>query len=115
MEAVLRDLVRAEGVTVAPTAPVVVGPESPLDPAVVGPVQALASEFWPGIPVLPEMSPGATDGLFLRSAGIPTYGIGAVPEDPDDDRSHFPNERIRIAAFNQSLEYWYRLTRRLAE
>lgn len=64
---------------------------------------------------LEASSPGASDGLFLRGAGIPTYGIGAVPEDPDDDRSHAPNERIPIAGFNQSLEYWYRLTRRLAE
>ena len=61
------------------------------------------------------MSPGATDGIFLRGAGIPTYGVGAVPEDPDDDTSHAPNERIRIDAFNQSLEFWYRLVKRLAE
>ena len=115
VEGVLRELVRADGVTVALTAPVVAGPASPLDPAVLGPVEALAAEFWPGIPVLPEMSPGATDGLFLRNAGIPTYGIGAVPEDPDDDTSHSPNERVGIAAFHQSMEYWYRLARRLAE
>lgn len=115
VEAVLRELVRGDGVTVASIAPVMAGPASPLDPAVVGPVEALAAEFWPGIPVLPEMSPGATDGLFTRGAGIPTYGIGAVPGDPDDDRSHAPNERIRIAAFHQSMEYWYRLMRRLAE
>ena len=69
----------------------------------------------PGIPLLPEISPGASDGLFLRGAGIPTYGVGAVPEDPDDDTSHSPNERIRVAAFNEAMEYWYRLTRRLAE
>jgi acetylornithine deacetylase/succinyl-diaminopimelate desuccinylase-like protein len=115
VEAVLRELVQAEGVTVMPTAPVVSGPASPLDPRVLGPVEALAAEFWPGIPVLPEMSPGATDGLFTRSAGIPTYGVGAVPEDPDDDTSHGPNERVRIDAFNQSTEFWYRLTKRLAE
>ena len=115
VEAVLRDLVAAEGVTVAPAAPASVGPSSPLDPEVLGLVEAISAELWPGIPVLPEMSPGASDGLFLRGAGIPTYGIGAVPEAPDDDTSHSPNERIRIAAFNQSLEYWYRLTKRLAE
>ena len=115
VEAVLRDLVAADGVTVTPVAPASVGPSSPLDPQVLGAVEAVSAELWPGIPVLPEMSPGASDGLFLRGAGIPTYGIGAVPEDPDDDTSHSPNERIRIAAFNQSLEYWYRLTKRLAE
>jgi acetylornithine deacetylase/succinyl-diaminopimelate desuccinylase-like protein len=115
VEAVLRALVQGEGVTVALTAPVVAGPASSLDPAVLVPVQSLAAEFWPGIPLLPEMSPGATDGLFTRNAGIPTYGVGAVPEDPDDDRSHGPNERIGVAAFNQAMEFWYRLTKRLAE
>jgi acetylornithine deacetylase/succinyl-diaminopimelate desuccinylase-like protein len=114
VEAVLRDLVQADGVTVAPAAPVLAGPASPLDPQVLRPVEALAAEFWPGIPVLPEMSPGATDGLFTRNAGIPTYGVGAVPEGPDDDTSHGPNERIRIAAFNESMEFWYRLTRLVA-
>ncbi len=115
VEAVLRKLVRDDGVSVAPLAPALIGPASPLDPAVLGPVAALAAEFWPGVPLLPEMSPGATDGLFTRNAGIPTYGIGAVAEDPDDDRSHAPNERIRVAAFNQSLEFWYRLIRKVAE
>ena len=114
VEAVLRDLVAADGVTVAPVAPAPMGPPSPLDPQVLGPVEAVAAELWPGIPLLPEMSPGATDGVFLRGAGIPTYGVGAVPEDPDDDTSHAPNERIRIAAFHQSMEFWYRLTKRLA-
>jgi acetylornithine deacetylase/succinyl-diaminopimelate desuccinylase-like protein len=115
VEAVLRDLVAAESVTVTPAAVASVGPSSPLTPEVLSAVEAVAAELWPGIPVLPEMSPGATDGVFLRGAGIPTYGVGAVPEDPEDDRSHAPNERISIAGFNQSLEYWYRLTRRLAE
>lgn len=113
--AVLRDLVAPDGLTVSPVAPAPVGPPSALDPRVLGPVEAVAAELWPGIPVLPEMSPGATDGIFLRGAGIPTYGVGAVPEDPDDDRSHAPNERIRVAAFNQAMEFWYRLMKRLAE
>jgi acetylornithine deacetylase/succinyl-diaminopimelate desuccinylase-like protein len=114
VQGVLQDVV-GPGLTVLPTAPVAASPASPLDPAVVGPIEALAAEFWPGVPVLPEISPGATDGLFTRGAGIPTYGLSAVPEDPDDDRSHAPNERIRIAAFHESMEFWYRLVKRLAE
>jgi acetylornithine deacetylase/succinyl-diaminopimelate desuccinylase-like protein len=115
VEATLRELVAPDGVTISPVAPALSAKPSPLDPQVLGPVEAVAHELWPGIPVLPEMSPGASDGLYLRAAGIPTYGVGAVPEDPDDDSSHAPDERIRVEAFNQSLEYWYRLTRRLAE
>jgi len=115
VEAVLRDLAAGDGVTVVPVAPAPMGPPSPLDPQVLGPVEAVAAELWPGIPLLPEMSPGASDGVFLRGAGIPTYGVGAVPEDPDDDTSHAPNERIRVEAFNQAMEFWYRLAKRLAE
>jgi acetylornithine deacetylase/succinyl-diaminopimelate desuccinylase-like protein len=114
VQAVLQDIV-GPGLAVVPTAPVNASPASPLEAAVLGPIEALAAEFWPGVPVLPEISPGATDGLFTRRAGIPTYGLSAIPEDPDDDRSHAPDERIRIAAFHESMEFWYRLTRRLAE
>ena len=60
------------------------------------------------------MSPGATDGMYLRNAGIPTYGVGAVAVDPDEDRSHAANERIEIRAYGLAMEYWYRLTKRLA-
>ncbi len=115
VEAVLRDLVAVDGVTVAPVAPAPLGPPSPLDPELLRPIEAVVAELWPGIPLLPEMSPGASDGIFLRGAGIPTYGVGAVPEDPDDDTSHAPNERIRVAAFHESMEFWYRLIKRLAE
>ncbi len=110
----LRELASAEGITVTPVLPAVPAPPSPLEPGLVGAIEAVAHEIWPGIPVLPQMSPGATDGMYLRNAGIPTYGVGAVPEDPDDDRSHAANERIRITAFEQSTEFWYRLTKRLA-
>jgi len=115
VEATLRNLVAADGIAVAPVAPALAAAVSPLTPDLLAAVEEVAHEFWPGIPVLPEMSPGASDGLYLRAAGIPTYGVGAVPEDPDDDTSHGPNERIRISAFHLAMEYWYRLTRRLSE
>jgi len=89
-------------------------PLSALQPAVLNPVTQVARELWPGIPVIPEMSTGATDGLFLRNAGIPTYGVGAVEKDPDDNRAHGRDERIRISSFYKSLEYWYRLVKRFS-
>ncbi len=90
-------------------------PPSPLDAKVVGPVTAVARELWPDIPVIPEMSTGATDGLFVRNAGIPVYGVSAIAEDPDDIRAHGQDERIRIQSFRDATEYWYRLVRHLAE
>lgn len=109
----LRDMAAPDGVTVTVTWPPIVGPPSPLTPEVLQPVAAVASELWPGSVVIPEMESGATDGLYLRAAGIPTYGVGAVAESAGDDRSHAANERISIEAFNLALEYWYRLLKRL--
>ena len=53
------------------------------------------------------------DGLHLRNAGIPTYGVSALGQDPDDYRAHGRDERIRVADFYRSVEYWYRLLRAL--
>jgi acetylornithine deacetylase/succinyl-diaminopimelate desuccinylase-like protein len=59
------------------------------------------------------MSSGATDGLHLRNAGIPTYGVAALGEDADDVRAHGRDERIRVKDFYNQVEYWYRLLRAL--
>ena len=75
---------------------------------------ALAQLMWPDIPVIPEMSTGATDGLFVRNAGIPVYGVSAIAEDPDDIRAHGKDERIRVESFREATEYWYRLVKALA-
>src|SRR5690606_35992286 len=76
-EKTLREIAAPEGVTVSRIAPTVPSPPSPLDPAIVEPITRVAAEFWPGVPVIPEMSTGATDGLFVRNAGIPVYGVSA--------------------------------------
>lgn len=89
-------------------------PPSPLDPDVIGPITAVAHELWPDIPVIPEMSTGATDGLFVRNAGIPVYGVSGIAEDPDDIRAHGQDERIRIASFRDATEYWYRLIKKIS-
>ncbi len=89
-------------------------PPSPLTPNVVNPVSELAEEFWPGIVVIPEMSTGATDGLFVRNAGIPVYAVSANAMETDERRAHGQDERIGIEAFEVATEYWYRLVRMLA-
>jgi acetylornithine deacetylase/succinyl-diaminopimelate desuccinylase-like protein len=62
---------------------------------------------------VPEMSTGATDGLFTRSAGIPTYGLSAVFDVIDDVRAHGRDERIGVKAFHDAAEFWYRLVKEL--
>ncbi|HUP00060.1 MAG TPA: M20/M25/M40 family metallo-hydrolase [Gemmatimonadota bacterium] len=89
-------------------------PPSPLTPDVLGPIEELAGAMWPGVPVVPLMSTGATDGLYVRNAGIPVYGVSAIFSDPDDARAHGKDERIAIDRFYEALEYWYRLVRNLS-
>jgi acetylornithine deacetylase/succinyl-diaminopimelate desuccinylase-like protein len=87
---------------------------SPLNPEIVQAVERVTAEFWPGIPVIPTMSAGATDGLFLRNAGIPTYGTSGLAGDIDDVRSHGRDERVLIKSFYDGQEYLYRLVRVLS-
>ena len=68
----------------------------------------------PGVLVVPVMSTGATDGLYLRNAGIPTYGIAAHFGDIDDVRAHGRDERVGVKQFYEGLEFQYRLIKVLA-
>jgi acetylornithine deacetylase/succinyl-diaminopimelate desuccinylase-like protein len=87
---------------------------SPLEPALISAIEAVSAQFWPGAPVLPVMSAGATDGSFLRNAGIPTYGHSGLAAEPGEGRAHGRDERIRVRSFHEGLEYLYRLVKRLA-
>ena len=61
------------------------------------------------------MEAGATDGMYTRLAGIPTYAPSALPEDPDDVRAHGRDERVGVEAFYQATEFWYRLIKTFGE
>ncbi len=89
-------------------------PPSPLRRDVMGAVEALAGKYWPNVPVVPEMSTGASDGLYTRNAGIPTYGVAAVFEDMNDSRAHGRDERVGVREYHMAAEYWYELVKRLA-
>jgi acetylornithine deacetylase/succinyl-diaminopimelate desuccinylase-like protein len=89
-------------------------PPSPLTADVLGPIERITEEMWPGVPVLPVMSTGATDGLYLRREGIPTYGVSGIFGDMEDVRSHGQDERIQIDHFYEGQEFLYRLVKALA-
>ena len=89
-------------------------PSSPIDPAIFQVVEQVTTEMWPGVLVLPVMTASASDGLHVRSAGIPVYGIsGMFYEDEDSSRAHGQNERIAIASFFDGIEFMYRLMKAL--
>src|SRR6185369_9139026 len=89
-------------------------PPSPLNPEIVRVVERLTAEIWPGIPVIPVMSAGATDGSFLRNAGIPTYGHSGLAGDINENRAHGQDERIPVKSFFEGSEYLYRLVKALS-
>jgi len=89
-------------------------PPSPLTPEVLGPIERITEDLWPGVPVVPTMSTGATDGLYLRNAGIPVYGVSGLFGDIDDNRAHGQNERILIRSFFEGQEFLYQLTKALS-
>ena len=102
-------------VKVTRTREVVPSPPSPLRADITGTMTALARSFFAGAPVVPEMSTGATDGLFTRNAGIPTYGVSALAfEQNEPSRAHGRDERIGVAAFHTSVTFWEQLVQRLA-
>jgi len=97
-----------------------VGEATPSKPAVLrddvmSAVTAIVGAMYPGVPVVPTMSTGATDGLYLRNAGIPTFGVDGLFDDIDDVRAHGRDERVGIKQFNEDLEFQYRLITTLSK
>jgi acetylornithine deacetylase/succinyl-diaminopimelate desuccinylase-like protein len=91
------------------------GPASPLRDDLVRVAARLTDTMWPGVPVVPMMVMGATDGLYLRAAGIPTYGIQGFFMDRDDIRFHGRDERMGVQAFYEGQQFLYDLVKALAK
>jgi len=89
-------------------------PASDVDRDVLRAVETAAERQWPGVAVVPILELGASDGRFLRAAGIPTYGASGVFLDVDDVRAHGRDERVRATAFFGGLAFYDRLVRSLA-
>jgi acetylornithine deacetylase/succinyl-diaminopimelate desuccinylase-like protein len=88
-------------------------PPSPLVPTVVEPVRKVMRDLFPGVELLPVMSNGATDGLYLRNAGIPVYGVSAMFGDIEDSRAHGQDERLGVVDYYDGVEFMYRFIKAL--
>jgi acetylornithine deacetylase/succinyl-diaminopimelate desuccinylase-like protein len=97
----------------APVRPVAKSP--PMNPAVIGPMQALVAKHFPGVPFVATMSTGATDSIFLSPIGIPTYGVPGFYGESDGNGAHGLNERVRIASVYQGRDYLDELVHTLAD
>jgi acetylornithine deacetylase/succinyl-diaminopimelate desuccinylase-like protein len=89
----------------------IVSPESPPTPALMGKLATLAHSMWPGVPIIPTMATGFSDDRQTRNAGIPSYDVSGVWMDVDENRAHGRDERIGVQAFDESVEFTYRLVK----
>jgi acetylornithine deacetylase/succinyl-diaminopimelate desuccinylase-like protein len=115
VKATLVKVLADDGIAVTQIEREVASEPSKLNEEIVGAIEKLSNEFWPGAAVIPVMSTGATDGAFLRNAGIPTYGHSGMAMEPGDaGRIHGRDERVPMKSFYNGNEYLYRLVKMLA-
>ena len=86
-------------------------PAPPLTPQIMGPIEQLTKEMFPGVPVVPAMAAGATDGRFLTPIGIPTYGVSGIFADPATTNAHGLNERVAVKSLMEGRAFLYRLAK----
>jgi acetylornithine deacetylase/succinyl-diaminopimelate desuccinylase-like protein len=86
-------------------------PPPPLTPRILDPVRAVAAKIWPGVPLVPTMATGATDGRFLNAHGIPTYGLSGMFHDAEGSHAHGLNERIRVVSLMNGRRFLYEVVK----
>jgi acetylornithine deacetylase/succinyl-diaminopimelate desuccinylase-like protein len=82
---------------------------------VLAATEKATDEVWPGVPVVPIMVMGGTDGAFLRKEGIPTYGVMGLFMEQSDMRFHGRDERIPVASFYEAQTFLYKLVKELSQ
>jgi acetylornithine deacetylase/succinyl-diaminopimelate desuccinylase-like protein len=113
--ATLRDLGAPDNVSVEPVDVARPTDASPLRDDVVSAYTAAVRARHPGAEIVPDMSTGATDGLYFRARGVPVYGVdGSWAVIPADERAHGRDERLPVRAFYNDVDHWTDLIRRVA-
>jgi len=114
VEATLRRVLADDNISLTPLGALVESPATALSPSVLQAVEAIATEMWPGVPVIPTQSSGYTDNRWLRRAGIPTFGVSGLFTEEGHNGVHGINEQVRVADVMASREFLYRLVKSLA-
>lgn len=102
------------GIVVSPSEQLAPTSPSPLTPELMEPIKTLTDRMFNGVPVIPFMSTGATDGRYLRAGGIPTYGVSGLFLEPSDVRAHGKDERLPQKSLYDSQEFLYQLVKMLS-
>jgi acetylornithine deacetylase/succinyl-diaminopimelate desuccinylase-like protein len=90
-------------------------PGPPLTPQIMGPIQKISQEMWPGVPVVPILQAAATDAKTLNDAGIPSYGVSGIFYDPDLGHIHGLNESIRVKSLYDARDFTFKLVKAYAD
>ena len=109
----LKRVLADERIVVSVVGEAIPAPASAINPTIVSKLQSLSAKLYGGIPVVPVMDTGASDGKYLRIAGIPTYGVPGVFEDVDDVRAHGKDERIGVKDFYDGVDFYYEFIKSL--
>ena len=110
----LEKVVADDQVSIKPVGEMGKGPASPMRPDVLSAASRITNMLWPGVPVLPIMVMGATDGRMLRAVGIPTYGVQGFFMDRNDIRFHGRDERLGVQSFYEGQTFLYELVKALS-
>jgi acetylornithine deacetylase/succinyl-diaminopimelate desuccinylase-like protein len=109
----LKRVLADDRIAVSVVGEAVPAPASAINPTVVSKLQSLSAKLYGDLPIVPVMDTGASDGKYLRIAGIPTYGVPGVFEDVDDVRAHGKDERIGVKDFYDGVDFYYEFIKSL--
>jgi acetylornithine deacetylase/succinyl-diaminopimelate desuccinylase-like protein len=89
-------------------------PPPPLNPQVMSAVEKITAKFWPGAPVIPTMSTGASDSVYTNAAGMPSYAVSGIAIETNDVRAHGQDERLPIDSYYRGVDFYCQLVRMLS-
>jgi acetylornithine deacetylase/succinyl-diaminopimelate desuccinylase-like protein len=113
VQSTLQRVLADDRITVSVVGEAVPAPASALNPAIVRTLEGLSGRLYGGLPIVPVMDNGASDGKYLRIAGIPAYGVPGIFTDVDDDRAHGKDERIGVKDFYDGVDFYYEFIKAL--
>jgi acetylornithine deacetylase/succinyl-diaminopimelate desuccinylase-like protein len=111
--ATLKQVIADTAVAVSVQGTPIIGPASPIRDDLMQSIASTTASLWPGVPAVPMMVMGGTDGRYLRAAGIPTYGVQGIFYDREDLRFHGQDERVKVRSFYEAQTFLYELVKKL--
>jgi acetylornithine deacetylase/succinyl-diaminopimelate desuccinylase-like protein len=113
VQSTLNRVLADDRITVSIVGEAIPAPASAINPAIVSKLEELSKKLYGGLPIVPVMDTGASDGKYLRIGGIPAYGVPGVFEDVDDTRAHGKDERIGVQDFYDGVDFYYEFIKSL--